>query len=127
MICALFFLFACDGGLVSDADVEPETAVAAAGTLRNCLKVASGLKDAGSGDAAAEHVLGCYDKHFAPMKPVLRAQNQKAALSLEYGFGLLAQEMRQRRGDSRSQADQLSDRVEAVLASIQHVKTEKTE
>jgi hypothetical protein len=127
MICALFFLFACDRGLVSETEVEPKSAVAAAGTLRNCLKVASGLKDAGDRNAAAEHVLGCYEKHFAPMKPVLRAQNQKAALSLEYGFGLLAQEMRERRVDGGSQADQLSDRVEAVLASIQNVQTEKTE
>jgi len=127
MICALFFLFACEPDFSNEKDVGAEAAVAVAGTLRNCLKVASGLKQSGDGDTASKHVLMCYEQHFVPMEAVLRAQNRRAALSLEYGFGLLAREMKQSRGDIGQKANQLADRVEAVLATLQTSESTATE
>ena len=52
------------------------------------------------------------------MKAVIRAQNSKAALSLEYGFGLLAHGMTDKRADTTLQASQLADRVDAVLSTL---------
>ena len=40
-------------------------------------------------------------------------------MSLEYGFGVLASNMKKRRGDPVSEAVQLADRVEAVIDSVQ--------
>ena len=119
MICALVLMLGC-GEVLSDTPVvDAEAAVAVKGTLRSCLKVAGGLKKtAEGGDVAAEYVHACYDKHFAPMKPVIRAQNSKAALSLEYGFGLLAHAMTDKRADTTMQAVRFADRVDAVLSTL---------
>ena len=118
MIWALVLMLGC-GEVLSDTPVvDAEAAVAVKGTLRSCLKVAGGLKKTEGGDVAAEYVHACYDKHFAPMKPVIRAQNSKAALSLEYGFGLLAHAMTDKRADTTMQAAQLADRVDAVLSTL---------
>ena len=95
-----------------------EAVQAAATTLRHCLKVAGGLKTAGDAEAASAHVLACYRDHFVPIAPALRTQNRRAALSLEYGFGLLAHAMTERRSDTAIQAEQLADRVESVIASL---------
>ncbi len=127
MICALVFLVACEPDFSNEREVGAEAAVAVAGTLRNCLKVASGLKQSGDGDTASKHVLMCYEKHFVPMETVLREQNRRAALSLEYGFGFLAREMKQSRGAIGQKAEQLADRVEAVLATLQTSEPAATE
>ncbi len=118
MICALVLMLGCSEVLNDVPEVGPEAAVAVKGTLRSCLKVAGGLKTAEGGDVAAQHVHTCYERHFAPMKPVIREQNSKAALSLEYGFGLLAHAMTDKRADTTLQATQLADRVDAVLATL---------
>jgi len=89
-----------------------------ASALRNCLKVAGGLKKSGDAEAASQQVLSCYHKHFGPMEVVVRERNRRAALSLEYGFGHLAWQMTQKGGDVGQQAGQLADRVEAVLGSL---------
>lgn len=118
MICALVLMLGC-GQVLSEAPVvDAEAAVAVKGTLRSCLKVAGGLKETEGGEVAAQHVHGCYNQHFAPMKTVIRAQNSKAALSLEYGFGLLAHGMTDKRADTTLQASQLADRVDAVLSTL---------
>ena len=90
MIRALVFMLGCSGGLSPSETADGGVAIAAAPTLRNCLKIAGGLKDSGDGAAASAQVLSCYDDHFLPMLPIVRDQNRRAALSLEYGFGLLA-------------------------------------
>jgi len=118
MICALVLMLGCAEVLNDAPEVDPEAAVAVKGTLRSCLKVAGGLKGAQGGEVAAQHVHSCYERHFAPMKPAIRAQNSKAALSLEYGFGLLAHAMEDKRADTTLQATQLADRVDAVLATL---------
>lgn len=118
MIRALVFMLGCNGGLSSSEKADGGVAIAAAPTLRNCLKIAGGLKDSGDGAAASAQVLSCYDDHFLPMLPIVRDQNRRAALSLEYGFGLLAHSMTQRRSDTTVRAEQLADRVDAVVASI---------
>jgi hypothetical protein len=88
------------------------------GAIRNCLRVASGLREQGDREASSAHVLACYEKHFTPLEPTLREHNRRATLSLEFGFGLLALSMSQRRGEHVVAAGMLSDRVESVLASI---------
>ena len=118
MICALVLMLGCGEVLNDTPAVDAEAAVAVKGTLRSCLKVAGGLKETQGGAIAAQHVHACYDKHFAPMRTVIRAQNSKAALSLEYGFGLLAHAMNDKRADTTVQASQLADRVDAVLSTL---------
>jgi len=118
MICALVLMLGCSEVLSEAPVVDAEAAVAVKGTLRSCLKVAGGLKKTEGGEVAAQHVHSCYDKHFAPMKSVIRTQNSKAALSLEYGFGLLAHAMSDKRADTTVQASQLADRVDAVLSTL---------
>ena len=129
MICALFILISCDGvpSTGSEPAAGPAVALASAPKLRNCLKVAGGLKTSGDGAAASEQVLACYEKHFAPMKAVVRERNERAALSLEYGFGRLARAMTVKGDDVGQQAEQLADRVEAVLASLEASEAEVSE
>jgi hypothetical protein len=88
------------------------------GAIRNCLRVASGLREQGDREGASAHVLTCYEQHFSPIEPTLREHNRRATLSLEFGFGLLARSMSQRRGEHVVAAGMLSDRVESVLASL---------
>jgi hypothetical protein len=116
MIGAFWLILACGDGVSDRPGVE--AAQAAATTLRHCLKVAGGLKTAGDSETASAHVLACYQDHFVPIAPALRTQNRRAALSLEYGFGLLTHAMTERRSDTAVQAAQLADRVEAVIASL---------
>ena len=120
MIWALMIIFSCEAVQGSDP-VSPVQAAANTDTLRNCLTVAGGLRTQDQHDAAVKQVYYCYEKHFAPMEPMLRAQNEKATMSLEYGFGVLATNMNKRGGDPVSQAIQLADRVEAVIDSLQSV------
>lgn len=119
MICALVFVLGCQSVVGSAPEGEAQAVVATKGTLRSCLRVAGGLKKTAGGAAASAHVQGCYEQHFAPMKAMIREQNSKAALSLEYGFGLLAHAMSNKRADADAHAAQLADRVDAVLASLQ--------
>ena len=119
MKCAVWLIFACGSGV--EKQLSTANVVGAATTLRHCLKVAGGLKSAGDGEAAAVQVLSCYDHYFVPMVPTLRADNPRAALSLEYGFGLLAHAMTKGRSDTSIQAGQLADRVEAVVDSLSFV------
>lgn len=118
MIWALMIIFGCDAVQGTDS-VSPVQAAATTDTLRNCLTVAGGLRTQDQQDAAVKQVYHCYEKHFAPMEPMLRAQNEKATMSLEYGFGVLATNMNKRGGDPVSEAIQLADRVEAVIDSVQ--------
>ena len=118
MICALVLMLGCSEVLSNTPEVDAEAAVAVKGTLRSCLKVAGGLQKTEGGEVAAQHVHACYEQHFAPMKVVIRSQNSKAALSLEYGFGLLAHAMTDERADTATQAAQLADRVDAVLSTL---------
>ena len=68
--------------------------------------------------AASDHVLSCYDQHFAPLESALRDHNRRATLSLEYGFGVVAHAMTRRRGDPGAAAVVLADRVESVLETL---------
>lgn len=119
MIWALMIISAC--GVVEEPaeSVSPVEAAATADTLRNCLTIAGGLRAQERNDAAVEQVYTCYDRHFAPMEPMLREKNRRATMSLEYGFGVLAVNMGKRRGDPIAEAVQLADRVEAVIDSVQ--------
>lgn len=119
MIWALTIISAC--GVVEEPaeSVSPVEAAATADTLRNCLTIAGGLRAQDRNDAAVEQVYTCYDRHFAPMEPMLREKNRRATMSLEYGFGVLALNMSKRRGDPIAEAVQLADRVEAVIDSVQ--------
>ena len=119
MMWALLILFSCDAVQNSAEPVSPVQAAATADTLRNCLTIAGGLRAQDQSDAAVTQVYYCYDRHFAPMEPMLREQNERATMSLEYGFGVLASNMKKRRGDPVSEAVQLADRVEAVIDSVQ--------
>ena len=119
MFWALAIIVGCGTGSGTETEVSPQRAAATADTLRNCLKIAGGLHSQDKLDAAVDQVYGCYEGHFAPMEPLLRAQNRRATLSLEYGFGRLAVNMGKRRGDPAGEAEQLSDRVESVIASVQ--------
>lgn len=119
MMWALLILISCDA-VQNDAEpVSPVQAAATADTLRNCLTIAGGLRTQNQRDAAVTQVYYCYDRHFAPMEPLLRERNERATMSLEYGFGVLAASMKKRRGDPVSEAVQLADRVEAVIDSVQ--------
>ena len=80
--------------------------------------MASGIREQGDRERASAHVLNCYEQHFAPLEPTLREHNRRATLSLEFGFGLLARTMSQRRGEPTVAASMLADRVESVLDSI---------
>ena len=119
MIWALMIISAC--GVVEEPaeSVSPIEAAATADTLRNCLTIAGGLRAQDRNDAAVEQVYTCYDRHFAPMEPMLREKNRRATMSLEYGFGVLAVNMGKNRGDPIAEAVQLADRVEAVIDSVQ--------
>jgi len=80
--------------------------------------VATGIHEQGDRAGASEHVMDCYNQHFAPLEPTLRAHNRRATLSLEYGFGVVADSMTRRRSEPAVAANMLADRVESVLASI---------
>jgi hypothetical protein len=116
MKCAFWFILACGPTDAKPQSVQRVQVVAT--TLRYCLRVAAGLKSKGDNAGAIAHVRACYQRHFVPMAPTLRARNPKATLSLEYGFGLLGHTMGKRQADSAALADQLADRVEAVVASL---------
>ena len=121
MVWALWIIFSCDAVQNNAEPVSPVQAAATADTLRNCLTIAGGLRTQNQNDAAVTQVYYCYDRHFAPMEPMLREQNERATMSLEYGFGVLAASMKTQRGDPISEAVQLADRVEAVIDSVQAI------
>jgi hypothetical protein len=118
MLRAFLLISACM--LVSEPapTVSADRASESGGAIRNCLRVASGLREQGDREGASAHVLTCYEQHFVPIESTLREHNRRATLSLEFGFGLLARSMSQRRGEPMVAAGMLSDRVESVLASI---------
>ena len=93
-------------------------AVASVEPIRNCLKVAGGLHTQEKLDGAVTQVETCYEEHFTPLEVLLREHNKRATLSLEYGFGALAVSMGRRNSEADAQADQLADRLEAVIDSI---------
>ena len=119
MIWALAILTGCAAVSEPEAEVSPVQAAATADTLRNCLTIAGGLRAQEEHDAAVRQVYTCYERHFAPMEGMLREQNNRATMSLEYGLGVLAVNMGKKRGDPIAEAIQLADRVEAVIDSVQ--------
>ena len=118
MLCAFLLIFACSTQEDSPPEVGTDRIVNSGGAIRNCLRVASGLHVQGDRAAAANHVLSCYEQHFAPLEPSLRAHNRRATLSLEYGFGVVSHAMTRRRGDPSEAAVVLADRVESVLETL---------
>ena len=118
MISAFLLLFACSTGGETPSTVGVERAVGSGAAIRNCLRVATGIHQQGDRARASDHVLSCYDQHFAPLEPTLREHNRRATLSLEYGFGLVANSMTRRRSEPGTAANMLADRVESVLETI---------
>ena len=118
MISAFLLLSACNTGGDLPSTVGAERAVGSGAAIRNCLRVATGLHKQGDRSGASDHVLSCYDQHFAPLEPTLREHNRRATLSLEYGFGVVANSMTRRRGEPGNAANMLADRVESVLETI---------
>lgn len=118
MLCAFLLIFACSIQEETPSEVGADRLVNSGGAIRNCLRVASGLHVQGDRSAASDHVLSCYEQHFAPLEPSLRAHNRRATLSLEYGFGVVSHAMTRRRGDPGAAAVVLADRVESVLETL---------
>ena len=118
MLRAFLLILACSTSGEPPPEVGAERLVNSGSAIRNCLRVASGLHVQGDRSAASDHVLSCYDQHFAPLEPALRDHNRRATLSLEYGFGVVAHAMTRRRGDPGAAAVVLADRVESVLETL---------
>jgi len=118
MLRAFLLISACTLVPEPAPEVSTDRVSESGGAIRNCLRVASGLREQGDREGASAHVLTCYEQHFSPIEPTLREHNRRATLSLEFGFGLLARTMSQRRGEHTPAAAMLSDRVESVLASL---------
>ena len=118
MFWAFMIIVGCSEVVSGDAPVTLVRAVASVQPIRNCLKVAGGLYVQEKRDAAVNQVHVCYEEHFSPLKPLLREHNRRATLSLEYGFGTLAVAMGRHKSGADAQAEQLADRLEAVVDSI---------
>ena len=118
MFWAFLIIVGCSGVEPGGAPVTLVRAVGSIGPIRNCLKVAGGLYSQDKLDVAVTQVNTCYEEHFTPLEALLREHNSRATLSLEYGFGTLAVSMGQPNSGADTQAEQLADRLEAVIDSI---------
>jgi len=118
MFWAFLIIVGCSEIGSSDAPVTLVRAVASVEPIRNCLKVAGGLHSQDKYESATAQVHTCYEEHFTPLETLLREHNRRATLSLEYGFGTLAVSMSRPNTDADSKANQLADRLEAVIDSI---------
>jgi hypothetical protein len=118
MFWAFLIIVGCSELESGDAPVTLVRAVASVGAIRNCLKVAGGLYSQDKRESAVTQVYTCYEEHFTPLEGLLREHNSRATMSLEYGFGALAVSMGQRNSRAEAQAEQLADRLEAVIDSI---------
>ena len=118
MFWAFLIIVGCSVVVSGDAPATLVRAVASVEPIRNCLKVAGGLHTQNKLDAAVTKVHTCYEEHFTPLEELLRDHNRRATLSLEYGFGALAVSMGRSKSGADSQAEQLADRLEAVIDSI---------
>ena len=118
MFWAFLIIVGCSELEPEDAPVTLVRAIASVGPIRNCLKVAGGLYSQDKLEGAVTQVHTCYEEHFTPLEVLLREHNRRATLSLEYGFGALAVSMGKRNSGADAQAEQLADRLEAVIDSI---------
>ena len=118
MIRAFLLISACSLGGEEPSTVGVDRVVGSGAAIRNCLRVATGLHQQGDRSGASDHVRTCYNQHVAPLETTLREHNRRATLSLEYGFGVVANSMTRRRSEPGVVANMLADRVDSVLETI---------